>query len=56
MFNDPGQRTNLARTEADRVEELSAFMGAAVPYWYRAPSLDDSDDRLERLRSLGYIR
>ena len=55
---DPEEQRNVAASHAERVEQMRAGLGSRAVY--RTESLADdpglSQDALERLRSLGYIR
>ena len=53
---DPGEIRNLAGDEAARVAALRAELEETPPYWVQLVPLQLSDEALENLRQLGYIR
>ena len=53
---DPGERRNLADHQADRVAAMRDELDQSPPYWVQLVPLLLSDEALENLRQLGYIR
>ncbi len=51
---DPLQQRNVIGLVPDRAAALRAELEAAVGFWVRAPRVENTDERLEFLRSLGY--
>ena len=56
LRNDPAQLDNIAADEPDVVERLRAVLESAVSYWSPRIIQAPSEEELERLRALGYIR
>ena len=56
MGVDPGQLRNIAAAEPEIVAELAAALRAAPSYWSPKIAQAFTEDELERLRALGYLR
>ena len=56
MTADPGQLRNIAAAEPDIVAELAAALRSAPSYWSPKISQAFTEEELEQLRALGYLR
>ena len=56
LATDPFERRNLARERPDLVASLKAELGRTPPYWTPLVPVRLSEESLEQLRQLGYIR
>lgn len=58
IARDPGEQRDRAEDHPELVERLRAALGSRQVYRNNDPAVDDqlSEDAMERLRSLGYVR
>lgn len=56
LKSDPTETENLVAGRPDLVADLRAELESKPPYWRRAGTIGLSEESLERLRGLGYIR
>ena len=56
LKNDPAEIKNDVASRPDLVATLKAEMESTPPYWSRPGTIGISEESLERLRGLGYVR
>ena len=56
LRTDPGETVNQVAQRPDVAESLTRFLDLTPPWWSRPGAIGVSEESLDRLRGLGYIR